>query len=124
MFKTIIFVALGGAAGSVFRFLTAVLVNKYWQSVFPMATLITNCIGCFLIGFLVSFLQKHDLFNSDLKRFLITGFCGGYTTFSAFGLENINLLENQNIGLSIFYIVGSVIIGITFVALGMLVGKG
>ena len=123
MWRTIIFIALGGALGSVLRFLTAILVNKSWQSAFPLATLLINCVGCFCIGFFVLMLQKQNLLNADLKWFLITGFCGGYTTFSTFGLENINLLENQNIGLSLLYIMTSVIVGIAFVWFGMMVGK-
>lgn len=123
MLKTIVYIAIGGALGSVLRFLTSILVNKYWQSIFPMATFLVNIVGCFLIGFIISFFHKQNLLNSDLKWFLITGFCGGFTTFSAFGLENVRLLENQNLGLSLLYVLTSVIVGIGFVWIGMLTGK-
>ena len=91
MLKTIFYIAIGGAIGSVMRYLTTILVSKYWSSQFPLATFVTNVLGCFLIGIFIGFLDKNQLSNSPLKWFLITGFCGGFTTFSAFGFENYSL---------------------------------
>lgn len=117
--KTIIYVALGGAIGSVLRYLTTILVSKYWSNNFPMATFLTNIFGCFFIGLLLGILTKNNLQNSDLKWFLITGFCGGYTTFSAFGLENVTLFQNNNSLLAIGYIGLSIIISLFSVWLGL-----
>ena len=117
--KTIIYVALGGAIGSVLRYLTTILVSKYWSNNFPIATFLTNIFGCFLIGLLLGILTKNNLQNSDLKWFLITGFCGGYTTFSAFGLENVTLFQNNNSLLAIGYIGLSIIISLFSVWLGL-----
>ncbi len=123
MIKTILYIALGGAIGSVLRYLTSILVSKYWSNNFPLATFLTNILGCFLIGLLLGFLTKNHLQNSDLKWFLITGFCGGYTTFSAFGLENVTLLQSNNSFVALGYIGLSVCVGLFSVWLGLFVAK-
>lgn len=123
MMKTLFYIAIGGAIGSVLRYLTSVLVNKYWSTSFPLATFLANVIGCFLIGFLMGILENNHLTNSNLKWFLITGFCGGFTTFSTFGLENINLFQNQNSAMAFLYVGASVIVGLASVWLGLFVTK-
>lgn len=117
--KTILYVGLGGAIGSIFRYLTGVFVNKYYHPIFPLATFITNIIGCFLIGILMSWLEKNNAINGPLKWLLITGFCGGYTTFSTFALENIQLMQSQQTLWAICYSLGSILLGILSVWLGM-----
>lgn len=123
MIRTILLVALGGSIGSVLRYLTSVLVYKYYASIFPLATLITNIIGCFLIGLLVGLLEKNSLTDSNLKWFLITGFCGGYTTFSAFGYENISLFQNNHSAYAFLYIGLSIFAGLFAVWGGLFLVK-
>jgi len=119
MLRTLLVIALGGGIGSVLRFLSTNLVQKYCPTVFPIATLVINILGCFLIGIIVGLLERHELSNSNLKWFLVTGICGGYTTFSAFSYENVALFQSNNSGLAFLYIGASVISGLFAVWLGL-----
>ena len=81
MLRTLFLIALGGGMGSVLRYLTSMFIQKYYASVFPLATLVTNVIGCLFIGIIMGILEKNQLTNVAIKWLLVTGFCGGYTTF-------------------------------------------
>ena len=117
--RSIIFVGLGGGIGSMLRYLTNVLVTKHFHLSFPLATFIVNMLGCLIIGILFGLFERHVLSNTDLRHLFITGFCGGFTTFSTFALENVNLFQMGNSWLAFMYIAGSVVVSLLFVWLGM-----
>ena len=123
MLRTLFLIALGGGMGSVLRYLTSMFIQKYYASVFPLATLVTNVIGCLFIGIIMGILEKNQLTNVAIKWLLVTGFCGGYTTFSAFGYENVSLLQSQNSDLAFLYISASMILGLFSVWLGLTIVK-
>lgn len=96
---SIIYVALGGAAGSVLRFVCQRYSNT---TLFPAGTLLVNIAGCFLIGVLWALWVRNSLGNSN-RLLLMTGFCGGFTTFSAFTQESMQMLvQNKWLPLLIY----------------------
>ena len=118
LLKSIIFVGLGGAFGSVARFLISYRIGKYYMQPFHIATFLTNSIGCLLIGALYGYSIKNDLGNSYFNFLFFIGFCGGFTTFSSFSYENFNLIQQQNYITPIIYIFSSIIIGLIFTVIG------
>ncbi len=109
--KSLFYVGLGGAVGSILRYLTSVITQKYYPGSFPLGTFIVNLIGCYVIGLLLGYFSKTPE-NQALKLLLVTGICGGFTTFSAFSAESMQLIQNNQTNLAITYIVCSVIMGL------------
>jgi CrcB protein len=124
MIKAIILVGLGGGAGSILRYMTSMFVLKYFNTVFPWATLVVNVLGCLTAGFIIGFFEHRQILNPDLRILLITGFCGGYTTFSAFSVENIKLFQSGNTLLALIYLTSSIFFGLFAVWLGGKISQG
>lgn len=113
-------VACGGALGACFRLVVGRFFEVTWTAAkFPFSTFCINILGCFLIGVIAEFSIRNE-FHSSLRLFIVTGILGGFTTFSAFGLESVSLLRAGHISLAITYIVASVVGGCTATLLGML----
>lgn len=122
MLKNLLLVGLGGSIGSMVRYATSFLIKS---KSFPYATLSVNIIGCFIIGLVFAISIKDETLSDNWKLFLITGICGGFTTFSAFSLENMSLLQSGKIGMTATYILLSVVLGIAATLLGyQLISKG
>lgn len=118
--KGLLLVALGGAIGSVSRFKLSGLVLHHtidWR--FPAGTFVVNVVGCLVAGVLAALAEKHHFFDADVRLLLFTGFLGGFTTFSAFGLETMNLLKRGDVAVATANIVLSVVLGLLALWIGM-----
>lgn len=113
-------IALGGALGSVSRYLTVQLAGRIWCGAFPYGTLAVNVIGSFLMGVAVAvLLDRVDGEPSRWVPLLMTGFLGGFTTFSAFSLDAYYLLENGRFWTAAFYASVSVLGSLIALAVGI-----
>ena len=113
MIRNILLVALGGALGSVARYLFSGLNVSSW----PWGTFTVNIVGSLLIGLFIGMVGK-GAFSPEMKLLLVTGFCGGFTTFSTFANESLSMMKRGDVLLSALYIGASVTIGILAVWLG------
>ncbi|MDR2804032.1 MAG: fluoride efflux transporter CrcB [Dysgonamonadaceae bacterium] len=123
MIKQLLLVGVGGGIGSVLRFLASWLTVKSGNVAFPMATLTVNLVGCLLIGLFTGWAMKHSCLDANLRLLLITGFCGGFTTFSAFSLENIQLFQAGQYVSLVLYVLASVGLGFAAASIGLLITK-
>jgi fluoride exporter len=111
--KSVLLVALGGALGSVVRFkLSGWILHQTLSWRFPLGTFIVNVVGCLVIGVLAGLAVRDDFFSADVRLFLFTGIIGGFTTFSAFGLETFYLLRRDEIAVAGGYVVLSIVCGL------------
>lgn len=119
LLKNIILVGLGGMIGSVLRYLASYFIR---HESFPYATFTVNITGSFLIGLVMGLAAKQEGFT-NWQLFLATGICGGFTTFSAFAWENMQLLNQDRYAAFLLYMGGTLILGLGAVVLGYWVSK-
>ncbi len=120
--KLIIAVGIGSCVGGIFRYLLSQVIQTKFLSTFPFGTLSVNIIGCFLIGVAFGFSERSYL-SVEWRLFLVTGFLGGFTTFSSFSNETIALIRDGQSWLALSYVAGSVIVGLIATFAGISVIK-
>lgn len=123
MLRDMLYVAGGSALGGVLRLLTGRLVRTWMQSTFPWPTFLVNVLGCFVIGWIYAWAARQPHFRPELLLLLTTGFCGGFTTFSAFAQENILLMRSGAHFTAVLYIIFSVLAGLLATWAGMQAGR-
>jgi CrcB protein len=125
MSRLLLFVGAGGFAGALLRYLISGYVQQALQSAaFPWGTLVVNVVGCFAIGLLSQLVETHGLLAADTRAMLLPGFLGGFTTFSTFGNETMNLFRDAespfalaNVGANVLLGLGAVWAGRTLAVL-------
>lgn len=119
MIKNVLLVGFGGGIGSIVRYFFQKWFSENVQHPFPWGTFAVNLVGCFLIGVIYAAGEKTTLLTPQTRLLLITGFCGGFTTFSTFAFENMSLLRSGDTSYFLLYTIGSVVLGIIGVFAGI-----
>lgn len=127
--RGVLAVAIGGAAGSVARFLLQGWVQRRtsagagWLPLFPTGTLAVNLVGCLAIGLLATLLQERLALDAEIRTGVLIGGLGGFTTFSALGWETLALVRSGNVALAAGYVFASVVLGLAGVWLGIVAAR-
>jgi len=119
---SLIYIVIGGGIGALLRYLTSQFVNNLYNKSFSLGIIFVNCVGALLIGFLINIFDMFGI-NSKFKLLIITGFLGGYTTFSTYSLETVNYFMNGNIKYGLLNILLNNILCILFVLFGLWLNK-
>ena len=123
MIKSLCLVGLGSFVGGALRYLISTWMKNACSQGFPWGTLMVNLVGCFLIGMIYALFSRYSSTSHPWYLLLTTGLCGGFTTFSTFANESLQMLQNSQWGGFITYVSISVIAGICLTALGYWVVK-
>ena len=122
--RNLIAISLGAIAGALSRYYLTLWFAQRFGTNFPYGTFFINITGCFAMGFFVSLaLERVITISPEVKLLIATGFLGSYTTFSTYGLDTITLLGDRRFGLAVIYWIGSTMLGIISVQLGVGLAK-
>jgi CrcB protein len=123
MLRILFLIGFGGFFGSVARYLISQFFTKNISSEFPYGTFAVNVLGCLIIGLIYGFSERFNWSNPEFRLLLATGFCGGFTTFSAFAYENIKLLQTSNYLTFGIYSLSSFVLCLISVYVGLQIAK-
>lgn len=123
MIKTALLIGAGGFAGTVLRYFTQLISYKFLSISFPYGTFAVNIIGCVLIGIFYAAFDRGSIASSEIRLFLTVGLCGGFTTFSAFSFETLELMKTGQPAWAFLYAAASVLLGLAAVLGGYFVTK-
>lgn len=108
--KELLYVFIGGGLGSLVRFLLGKWVNSFLNSNFPFGTFIINIVACFVLGFIIGLADQKQILSPAIRLFLVVGFCGGFSTFSAFSSETLTLIQQGQNTTMLLYVLLSVVV--------------
>lgn len=120
--KSLLYIFIGGGTGSVLRYLLTLAIQRQAGTAFPWGTLAVNILGCILIGVFYTLASRIHITN-ELRLLLTIGLCGGFTTFSTFSNESLQLLKSGAYPAFFTYVIGSVVLGILGVMVGAWISK-
>lgn len=117
--RTLFLIGTGGFIGSILRYLLSGYAQQLSKSIqFPFGTLAVNLVGCALVGFIAELADQRGVLSGETRAFLVVGLLGGFTTFSAFGNETMNLLRGGELWLASVNIIGHMLLSLIAVWLG------
>ena len=119
----VLLVAIGGALGSVLRYLVGLWTLRQFGPGFPWGTIAVNIVGSFAIGFLTEVIARKFNASIELRVLLVTGILGGFTTFSAFSLDTIALYERGAVAIAASYVIATIVISFGAVVAGLALGR-
>lgn len=123
MIKPLLIVGIGSFFGGMLRYGVSIGMKSVCSQGFPWGTWTVNLLGCFIFGSLSALFSKHQALSHPSCLLLTTGFCGGFTTFSTFANESMQMLQDGNLGSFVSYVATSVIGGIALTGLGYFIFK-
>jgi CrcB protein len=123
--QAFVLVGLGGALGAMARYGVGVAVGHFWRNPFPLATLLINITGSLAMGLLIGWLVRHlPPGQNEIRLFVAVGILGGFTTFSAFSLDVMTLIERGDVIPAVLYALGSVVLSVLGLLLGLMIFRG
>jgi len=121
--KELIYIFIGGGLGSIVRYILGRWVNAFHNSNFPFGTLTINIIACFVLGFIIGLADHKQLLSPASRLFWAVGFCGGFSTFSAFSSETLTLIQQGQNSTMLLYIILSVVVCLIATLGGLLIAE-